>query len=258
MAFHLVLSPHPDDGPLTMGATMHHLAKQGERILMITMMGGNMAGSPPDTPVVREFHGTWNVGDDPVELRRDEDRAACAVLGAEFAHLDVLDCIYRTVDEGRALYTTRHSIFDTVHPDDPAVAIPDALQTYVREADVIYAPLSIGRHVDHQIARGWAEKIAAQYPDKRVLLYTDYPYAEVPGAIHEALVRVPYVAAVAPSELSEDDLRAKIESIACYASQISSFWTGLDDMEAHIRAFTTSNGTRHPHERFWQFKGLPG
>ena len=115
MSFHLVLSPHPDDGPRTMGATMHHLAKRGDRVLMITMMGGNMAGSPPDTPVVREFHGTWNVGDDPVNLRRNEDRAACAVLGAEFAHLDVLDCIYRTVYEGRPSYPTRKTIFDTIN-----------------------------------------------------------------------------------------------------------------------------------------------
>lgn len=258
MTFHLVLSPHPDDGPLTMGATMHHLAKRGDRVLMITMMGGNLAGSPPDTPVIREFHGTWNVGDDPAPLRREEDRAACAVLDAEFTHLDILDCIYRTVDEGRALYPTRKSIFDTVHPEDPVIDLPDELHQYARDADFIYAPLSIGKHVDHQIARGWAERLSIQYSDKTVLLYTDYPYAEVPGAIHEALVRVPHIAALAPSELSEDDLRAKIESIACYASQISSFWTGLPDMEAHIRAFTTSNGMLPPHERFWQFKGLSG
>ncbi len=255
MTLHVILSPHPDDGPLTMGATMHSLAARGERVLMITTMGGNLTVTPPDTPVVREFHGTWNVGDDPVDLRRDEDRSACRVLGAEFAYLDVLDCIYRTVDGGRPLYQTRASVFDTVYPEDPVIETPDELHPFVKDADFIYAPLSIGKHVDHQIVHGWAGWLAASYPDTKIVFYTDYPYAEVPGAIHDALVRVPYVAALPPVALTEADLRAKIESIACYASQISSFWTGLDDMEAHIRAFTTSNGTLPPHERFWEYKG---
>jgi LmbE family N-acetylglucosaminyl deacetylase len=252
MPLHVILSPHPDDGPLTMGATMRHLASRGEQVVMITTMGGNLAGAPPDTPVVHEFHGTWNVGDDPVDLRRDEDKAACAVLGAEFAYLDILDCIYRTIEDGRPLYLTRASIFDTVSPDDPVIPLPDALHAYVAGADVIYAPLSIGGHIDHQIARGWAEQVAAQYPARRVLYYTDYPYAELPGAVHDALTRVPPMRALPPVWLTEADLRAKIDSIACYVSQISSFWTGLDDMEAHVRAFTTSNGTLPPHERFWE------
>ena len=108
MAFHLVLSPHPDDGPLTMGATMHHLAKRGDRMLMITMMGGNMVGSPPDTPVVRKFHSTWNVGDNPVELRRDEDRDL--LYRCRFAIGYLTDLSH---SDKAGLIPTRKSIFDT-------------------------------------------------------------------------------------------------------------------------------------------------
>ncbi|MBK8139348.1 MAG: PIG-L family deacetylase [Chloroflexi bacterium] len=257
MSLHVVLSPHPDDAPLTMGAYIHHLTTRGERVLIVTTMAGEIPHTLPDTPVVHEFHTTWDVGDNPIFLRHDEDRAAAAVLGAEVTFLDIADCIYRTLD-GEPLYFTRSDVFDKVNPADPVIAVPESLRALVREAGTIYAPLSIGKHVDHQIARGWAEELARDYPGKTILFYTDYPYAEVSGAWEEGLTRVPYIGLLAPLSLNEADLRAKIDSIACYSSQISSFWLSLEDMEARIRAFFTSNGSHPPHERFWEYKGKMG
>jgi len=255
MSLHVVISPHPDDAPLTMGATIHHLTSRGERVLIATTMAGPVPHTLPDTAVVHEFHTTWDVGDNPILLRHDEDRAAAAVLGADITFLELADCIYRTVD-GQPLYFTREDVFDRVNPVDPAIPVPDALRALIGDASHIYAPLSMGKHIDHQIARGWAEVLAADYPDKEILFYTDYPYAEVSGAWEEALTRIPYLGLLAPVSLTEADLRAKIDSIACYSSQISSFWTSLEDMETRIRAFFTCNGTQPAHERFWEYKGL--
>lgn len=253
MTFHVVISPHPDDAPLTMGAYIHHLTSRGERVLIVTTMAGEIT-ELPDTPVIHEFHTTWDVGDNPVNIRHDEDRAAAATIGAEIAFLTIPDCIYRTLD-GVPLYTTRASIFDTINPIDPMIALPDDLVELVKTADYIYAPLSIGRHVDHQIAHGWARQLAAKFPSATVRFYTDYPYAEKSSAWDEGLFRAPYAGILPPVALTEDDLRAKIASIACYASQISSFWDSLDDMEQRIRAYFTNNGQQPPHERLWEYKG---
>lgn len=254
MTFHVVLSPHPDDAPLTMGAYIHHLTAKGDRVLVVTTMAGKIPDVLPDTPVVHEFHTTWDVGDDPILLRHEEDRAAATVLGADIKFLDIADCIYRTTD-GQAYYFTRGEIFHTVNPADPVIALPDELLPLIADADVIYAPLSIGRHVDHQITRGWAEQLAAKYPDKQIVYYTDYPYAEQIGAMGEAIARLPGFRPLPVVMLTEADLRAKMDSIACYSSQISSFWTSLEDMEVRIRAYFTSNGLQPPHEVFWEYKG---
>jgi hypothetical protein len=133
--------------------------------------------------------------------------------------------------------------------------VPDALVALVKDADYIYAPLSIGKHVDHQIAHGWALELAKTLLGANIRFYTDYPYAEVSNAWDDGLMRAPYVGIIPPVALTEADLRAKIASIACYASQISSFWTSLEDMEQRIRAYFTNNGTQPPHERLWDYKG---
>ena len=52
--------------------------------------------------------------------------------------------------------------------------------------------------------------------------------------------------------LSERDIRAKIKAIACYESQISTFWTSLEAMEADVRRAFTDPQTGGYVERYWK------
>jgi hypothetical protein len=54
--------------------------------------------------------------------------------------------------------------------------------------------------------------------------------------------------------ISEAALQAKVEAIACYRSQISTFWDGLDEMAQsvrdYVRAVGNSGGLPYA-ERLW-------
>jgi LmbE family N-acetylglucosaminyl deacetylase len=53
--------------------------------------------------------------------------------------------------------------------------------------------------------------------------------------------------------LEEAEMAAKIAAIACYSSQISTFFSGLDEMAQRLRAYAASVGRKKGWaERYWR------
>jgi LmbE family N-acetylglucosaminyl deacetylase len=247
---HLYLSPHLDDAVLSCGGLIHQQARTGARVVVVTVCAGE-PGPGPLSDFARSLHTRWGLtGADVVRARRAEDRAALDVLGAESVHLDFLDCIYRTLPRGGGHpYTSDAALFGDFHPaelpvvDELARAL-DALLGGEPDAQ-IYAPLGIGRHVDHQLTRLAAERLG-----RALVYYEDYPYA----------VREPWTdswgglaARLSPSyvAITPGDLDAYCRSIASYRSQISSFWTDEAAMRQAITQFTLEPGTGGHRLRLW-------
>ncbi|HUS17306.1 MAG TPA: hypothetical protein VM536_20100, partial [Chloroflexia bacterium] len=177
---------------------------------------------------------------------REEDAAATALLGLDLVLLDYADAIYR---EGR--YLSGPEIMTTLHPDEVALPgeLAGVLRTLLRDramADaIIYAPLGLGRHVDHRITHAAARILEAQ--GRPVLYYEDYPYASKPEA-HAArfadLGVVPADGNAAADRVAVPlyrDIGAtidrKIAAIAAYPSQISSLFPSLEAMPEAVRAY---------------------
>ena len=176
---HLFLSPHPDDAVLSCGGLIHQLTQKGEPVTILTVMAGDPPDPLPDTPLVRELHQRWKIGENPVAVRRQEDEAAARVLGARVEFLSIPDCIYRTAG-GVGLYPVGDDdLFGDIHPDDPARAL--LLQTpmpHSSDAGRIYVPLGVGNHVDHQLVVAWAlEKLGGALDT--VFFYEDYPQLKI-------------------------------------------------------------------------------
>lgn len=241
---HVFLSPHLDDAVLSCGAFIYQLVQQGQQVLVMTVMAGDPPAHPPDTPLTRDLHQRWAAGDSPIEARRTEDREALSVLGAMWQHLPVPDCPYRMDGDGNPLYTTNDSLFGAIHPDDPARTIALNLPD---NATVIYGPLGAGGHVDHKVVRELSQPIADFF-------YAEYPYSATSDEalrityksgvqLHgEAAVQVALEAfqrplAVTEHALDAAALAAKVEAIACYRSQISTFWDDITEMEQRVRAY---------------------
>ncbi len=78
---------------------------------------------------------------------------------------------------------------------------------------VVFAPLGVGRHVDHLLARSAAERL-------RAVLYADFPYT----------ARDPDAEARAAGERRpwawSDDLTAKVPVIAGYRTQVDALFPG--------------------------------
>ncbi len=134
MSTHLYLSPHFDDAILSCGGLIARQTAGGERVVI-----ANICAAAPDfsdlSPFAQFQHDRWfdlNPDADPIVLRRAEDAAACAELGAEAVALSELDCIYRRNAAGEWLYPNEESLWDQLHPDDDASTLIAVLKRIVR------------------------------------------------------------------------------------------------------------------------------
>jgi len=114
---------------------------------------------------------------------------------------------------------------------------------------LLYAPLAVGHHVDHQIARRAAASLRRRgYP---VTYYEDFPYVEEEEALLLALgAREEWSPTV---EGIADTIEEKIEAIALYASQIFHLFRRKEAMERQVRAYASSLAPeRGACERYWK------
>jgi LmbE family N-acetylglucosaminyl deacetylase len=264
---HLFLSPHLDDAVLSCGGLIRQLTSQGEVVVIRTFMAADPPLPFPDTPVIRDLHQRWQADDSPMRMRRAEDRQAAAVLGAEVEFLDILDCPYRLNDQGQAIYRTNDALFGDIHPDDPALKTVIHLPERVKQ---IYAPLGAGGHVDHKIVSRLARELPPETP---ICFYEEYPYGADSGeaarvTYHSGIqkfgseaVQVALSAFERPLRswtirLAEADIAAKINAIAQYASQISTFWDSVADMGMAVRRYALQIEPVYPPggERLWEYE----
>ena len=240
----LYLSPHLDDAVFSCGGQIFAQAEAGRRVAVLTVAGGDPPPGDP-SPLVRDLHRRWGLADGAVEARREEDRAACRLLGAECEQWPVPDALYcRDPDTGLPLYPSLAALFRGLHPRDCVLIaeLADRLRALPRAARV-HAPLAAGRHVDHLLVRGAAE--AAFGAD--LAYYEDFPYSRNRWVLRKALGfgrrwRSEVVA------LGAEALAAKCRAIACYRSQLPTAFADLEDLRRQVgRAAARAGG-----ERLWR------
>lgn len=267
---HVYLSPHLDDVVLSCGGRIWQQTQTGERVLVVTIFAGAPAPDAPLSPFAQELHARWGHLTDATARRQEEDRAALALLGAEVVHWPYGDCIYRRTPDGRFPYASEKALWGKVDPAEKglvtelaariAAMLPNQDDADARTT-VIYAPLGIGHHVDHQIVHGAASgTLVSATLGRRLVYYEDYPYAQDLQAVQAALGLEPgpkeirWQAELTP--LAEEAIEAKIAAIACYRSQLGTFWASPAEMATAIQAFAERTGSGRPAERYWKFTPL--
>jgi len=254
MPTHLYLSPHFDDAALSCGGLIARQTAAHERVIIATLATGAPPAASDLSPFALSLHQRWLAdfpGQEAMAVRRQEDQAACAHLGAEALHLAGLDAIYRRGPGSEWFYPSREALFDELHPadDDPALAaqLHDLLARV--QPHCIYAPLAAGNHVDHQWLRRLVETwVIAGRP---LLFYEDYPYAEQAGDLAEALNRpTPWFWLRRPQPLTPAQIAAKIAAIACHASQMEVLFAGA--MPERVQAYLARRGAPGQAEILWQ------
>jgi len=254
----IYLSPHLDDAVLSCGGQITQLVRAGQVVRVVTVFAGDVPAEAAASPFVQELHARWGLGRNPPAARRAEDRAALGILGARATHLPFPDCVYRLGRMGAPLYPTRDAIFGTVaQVEMPLIdEVVRALRRLrvPRDARVIL-PLTAGHHVDHQIVRAAGEQWCKMQPAGRsvpIAYYEDYPYAEQPDEVTAALDQDTLESELV--ELDEDALAAKVAAIACYRSQISSFFADKAEMTTRVRTYAELVGGGQPAERLWHWQ----
>src|SRR5215212_6494588 len=219
-ARHLFLSPHYDDVPLSAGATVRLLADHGRVPETLVVFGSEPDRDRPLSAFAEAMHERWGLSaNEVIASRQAEEAGAAAVLGAQTRVLPFRDAIYRgdyyqsngdlfgsPATEEASLPTEIASSPDLTDPPDDAVRI--------------YAPLGVGKHVDHQIVHLAAQELAARGWD--VWFYEDIPYALRPMALDARLAELGATTRLEPASRvpTKSTWEQKIDAILRYPSQL--------------------------------------
>jgi LmbE family N-acetylglucosaminyl deacetylase len=249
----IYISPHLDDVALSCGGLVWEQRRAGVPVSIWTVCAGDPPPGPL-SPFAESLHTRWQTGVDTVALRRREDIAACAELGAVFRHLRVPDCIYRRGSVSQeALYASEAEIMGEIKPEEAGLVdrLCAELLEVLPDQAVLVSPLTLGGHVDHRLTRTIVEKaLQAKHPAGWELwYYADYPYVRSELQILADLQRN-LAWKLHAFSVSEDGLQAWLRAVAAYSSQISTFWHDFDTMRADLRVYAQQAGGI----RLWQRK----
>lgn len=147
----VVVSPHLDDGILSLGAAISCAARKGADVTVLTVLAGDPTSTAPAGPW--DSRAGFRTAGEAARARREEDAHACKLVGARAVWLPYSDHQYaRGGDEA-----------------DVRAAVLDA----VGDADVILPGFPL-LHEDHRWLRDVLESVV---PAERVAVYTEQPYA---------------------------------------------------------------------------------
>lgn len=259
---HVYLSPHLDDAVLSCGGAIYRHATAGDPVLVITIFAGEYTGDKR-SPFAQVQHDQWGNWSQIMALRRAEDKAALTLLGAEGRYLDHLDAVYRSDPDGAWMYVDLETLFGELNPGDPlaeggTVELADQIVGIISRDDqqVIYAPLGVGHHVDHQILHTAARHLFGM--GYRVVFYEDYPYAEQPDMLESALAAAKdgggHLEAI---PLEPADLLAKVSALRYYGTQMAVLFGGVEAMPNRVWAFAATRSAEMAlAERIWHLPAL--
>ncbi|HZU75416.1 MAG TPA: PIG-L family deacetylase [Dehalococcoidia bacterium] len=197
----VVVSPHLDDGVLSCGALL--AAHPGSRVITI------FAGRPPAGAPLTEWDAAAGFGprDDVMGARREEDRAALALLNAAPLWLDFCD----------AQYGVAASV------EDIAVALEAAIDG--SSLRTVLVPLGLF-HSDHHLAADGCLALVRRRPDLQPFAYADVPYRRIPGLLDERLSALAQTGwRLERLEPCRGGATAKRAAVACYRSQLRALGT---------------------------------
>lgn len=254
---HIFLSPHFDDVVYSCGGTLGVQVSSGLRPLVITVFGGVPEATLQLSSLASQIHRQMGASSnqsvsDIMEARRQEDAAALDYLQVDYLWLDYLDGIYR----GEPAYYTQLAqlIGGEVHPADLWIdkqLAQDVLTLQERLPDTVwYAPLGIGRHVDHQLVTSAVDRLVQH--GTKVYFYEDFPYVLQSGALDARIQELGGAFEPNLVEMSEM-LPYRQEAADMYMSQITNNFSSAAEMHRLMEDYTHSiRPVQSVHlERYW-------
>ena len=234
----IFISPHLDDVALSCGGLVWDLTQKGDRVEVWTLM----AGFPPDedyAAFARQNHELWGrSGREAIHMRRDEDQAACAVLGAQPRHFDWPDVIYRRDPAtNKPMVNDNDELFGKPPEAGLVTAIADLLLHEVPQEAHLVLPAGLGDHIDHRAA-----VMAGKKASRASFCYFDYPYIlwcfDQPAFTNGEWVKI-------TRSLTKDSLHAWQEAVLCYTSQLSGLgWRNPQEVKLALNNYLAGGGGR--------------
>ncbi len=214
----LAVSPHLDDAVFSAGGRLAQLAREGWRVVVATVFTASVP-DPQGFALACQLDKGLSAAVDYMALRRNEDAAACQLIGAAPRWLPFAEAPHRGYGDARALFAGLQGHDDIVARLRPALT---ALLAELKP-DLLLAPQAVGGHVDHCAVLEALDGLA----DAGTLWWRDYPYLARPGPVPE-----PYAVWFPPQTetvviLDEASRAAKTQAALAYASQLGFQFGGM-------------------------------
>lgn len=215
----MVVSPHLDDAALSCAEHIRSWREQGHTVEVITLF--TEFGDVEPSAYMKRFmiEQGFKSNEEYTSGRLQEDHRAMQLMEVKYHHAGLRDAGFREMN-GRLLYADYKALTTTCTDTEPLTR--EAAVTAFRQMespDLAIAPLGIGSHIDHLIAR---EACCEAWPDAKNGYYFDFPYARNPLKYRLSLFRV-----LRGLKLSVKRLSAwKLELLNCYKSQMPFLFRG--------------------------------
>ena len=222
-----------------------------------------------DRPVADAIGGQGSLAEvdfsavDAMEMRKAEEERYAFFNEASVIFLDLPDAVYRG-------YEGDDQLLGTVRDDDEAPYELLRSEILRLEPQMVYFPLAVGGHVDHQLCREvglalLAERrqwvMPAQSFVGRLSFYEDFPYAwwsdfNGPSGDGGLGLDLPVGVGLAPQygDIS-DVMDRKAAGVRVYASQLPRLFESdqglLDDLYGYHARVAAAGGVRGYAERYW-------
>lgn len=238
----LFVSPHLDDAAFSCGGTASRLSGLGWRVVLCTVFTATVP-NPRGFALACQTDKGVPASEDYMALRRAEDEAAAAALGAEAIWLGYPEAPHRGYESARELFAGAREE-DTVHE---AVSRDLAALARSLSPSLIFAPQGLGSHVDHlQTIRALEDSLEANGTlsgsQPRLLYYRDTPYA-----IHEPKSAPALADLSAMVEVGvgiQLVLETKLRACTFYSSQLYLQFGGQGSMREALARFASFEGSR--------------
>jgi len=238
---HIYLSPHFDDVVYSCGGSIGLQVSLGQRPLVITVFAGIPPSESKLGPFASKVHKLMGFGQDTaaaIAARRNEDANAITYLHADYLWLDYHDAIYRGTP---AYYTGRRLVSGKYHRNDCWInkqLAQDLVTLHERLPNVTwYAPLAIGRHVDHQIVFSAVESLICL--GASVSFYEDFPYVTGARVLQKRLSELDHTLKPTLVEISQQ-FHLRQQAAGMYASQVKINFGNKEMMHKLINSYTQS------------------
>ena len=221
----LAVSPHLDDAVFSAGGLLAGLVSAGADVHVVTVFTASVPG-PTGFALACQTDKGLAADVDYMALRRAEDDAALAAIGAVGVHLPLREAPHRGYDCAAALFGPVAE-----GDEDCPAAVGAALAAVLDDrfggaVDLLLGPQALGDHVDHRHVRTAVDDLA-HHRGLPLARWADTPYVLRAGA---------EVPAGSDRHPTEEELDAKVEACAAYATQLGFQFDGTAAMSRALRA----------------------
>ncbi|VVB86395.1 GlcNAc-PI de-N-acetylase [uncultured archaeon] len=234
----IYLSPHYDDAILSCGGLIYAQCRAGERVGILTLCT-SLPDHVPESALARQYLAAWSKSGDGMANRRVENATVLSNWGVQNWECSTPDAIFRT-GGGTSYYQSRADLFCEPHIDDAAFLLPVWEEWLQQLADkekniLLYAPLGVGGHVDHELARRLGQRMGQT--GWKVCFYEDYPYVELESD-GVKVAQAKFESYKWTSRTVSIDVQAKIDALRAYHTQIGPVFGCDNDLVRRVKNFT--------------------